>query len=1537
MKVILQDNKRLLTTKLPQEVEGNYWITDYNKKNLVNIEAKDGKWILNNNFDIKILSDGDNGNDLSLFDANKITSVELNVFSNGTLYDINQGIEYKYFCLPTYDATQIQIEINKLTLNNISIGRSDNNTISVNIFSFGDKQIEITNDQGKLKIVNLDLNNPMFINNKLTITKDLLAGDFVFISGFYICLYGNILVFNNPNNLVSFNESVLKRRNIFENPDVDYSKEPDLNIELYKKENYFQRPPRFQRMIEPKKYQIDLPTQKQTNENEMPMILTIAPMIMMGTMSVMSGVSAVIKVSSGEASLEDSYQSILMSIVMLMGMIVFPLIQKFYVKYRRKKREKKRIRRYNEYIDEKNEKVKKEIELQRQILIENFLPLESVKKIVLNKERNLWERKIEHFDFLTVRLGLGKTNSFINIEFPEEHFELDKDELRNVGDKLVDSSKILDNVPITISLLEKRFSSFVGNKDYLRKYFEGVLLQLLAYHSYDYLNIVVLANDEDSLYWKKFNSVPHFWDTSKSIRYIGTNSEEINYISNYLLKVLQARITAYQDSENKNNTETVYNKFMPYYLIVTDSIETAKKSSIINALLGEQINYGFSLVILSESLDNLPNEVTTFVNLDPTVSTVFENALISTNQIEFAPEVLNDDLSECYIKLCNIPVDIAEGKYDLPSRYAFLEMYDVGNVNQLNIVNRWKESNVTQTLAAPVGVNEDGELFKIDLHEKAHGPHGLVAGMTGSGKSEWIVTYILSMCINYHPDEVQFVLIDYKGGGLAGTFENKETGFKLPHLAGTITNLDITEINRSLASINSELKRRQALFNEARDKLGESSIDIYKYQRLYREGKIEEPISHLFIISDEFAELKSQQPEFMAQLISTARIGRSLGVHLILATQKPSGVVDDQIWSNSKFRVCLKVQEKADSKDMILVPDAAFLKEPGRFYLQVGYNEFFAKGQSAYAGSPYYESDKHKTTVDSSLCFVDGIGETYKEINTKKDIADAIYKGEELPFILEAINEAALKNDVHVRQLWLDAIPAVILLDELRKKYNYKKENFILNPVIGEYDVPSKQSQYLLTLPLSENGNTLIYGAAGSGKEDTLSTIVYSLMTTYVAQEINLYMIDCGSEALNNFRKSPIVGDVILSSDEEKINNLFKILREELESRKKLFIDYNADYYLYCKNSGTTVPNIVVIINNFEAFQELYSDYIDSLTQLTRDGEKYGIIFITTVSSTNGMRMKLTQNFKQNIVLQMNDQYDYRNILGGGNRIIPSAISGRGLMKIDDIYEIQIASITDKENVVDTIKNMCDILKEKSQAFAKKIPILPKVVDLDFLSNEKPEVNSLPIGVFTESLNIAKFNFMSDDITMITSEDETLLTNFSASIIKYVNSMNKDLRLVVFNTYEIKNEFDQKVVFIDNNFESGLSTFDKYLDTDKKNRNTLIIFNGIDKIYNSLDVNNRKVLENICKKTREMKKYDVVFIDLVDNLKKLSFEPWFKNYVNTNNGIWLGNNISGQSLFRISRNTKELREIIPDNMGYKLFKGIPTRFKSIELYKNDVK
>ena len=239
----------------------------------------------------------------------------------------------------------------------------------------------------------------------------------------------------------------------------------------------------------------------------------------------------------------------------------------------------------------------------------------------------------------------------------------------------------------------------------------------------------------------------------------------------------------------------------------------------------------------------------------------------------------------------------------------------------------------------------------------------------------------------------------------------------------------------------------------------------------------------------------------MDQLISTARIGRSLGVHLILATQKPAGVVNDQIWSNSKFRVCLKVQDKSDSMDMIKCPDAASLKNPGRFYLQVGYNELFALGQAAWAGAQYYPTDKRKKKVDQSVNFLDNVGNYIKSFDTKQNEVVVESKGEEITNIVNYIVETAKEEKISIPQLWLPRIPNTIYIGDLKEKYKYISEKNIINPIIGEYDDPDNQKQNILTLPISKEGNTIVFGSAGSGKELMLSSIIYSTIISMILKK----------------------------------------------------------------------------------------------------------------------------------------------------------------------------------------------------------------------------------------------------------------------------------------------------------------------------------------------------------------------------------------------------------------------------------------------------
>lgn len=288
---------------------------------------------------------------------------------------------------------------------------------------------------------------------------------------------------------------------------------------------------------------------------------------------------------------------------------------------------------------------------------------------------------------------------------------------------------------------------------------------------------------------------------------------------------------------------------------------------------------------------------------------------------------------------------------EIPSSITFFDMYGIGKMSELKIEERWKKNRNYESMKALIGFKAGGQPCYLDLHEKYHGPHGLVAGTTGSGKSEILQTYILSLALNFSPDDVGFFIIDYKGGGMGNLFSN------LPHVLGQISNLSGNQIRRAMVSIKSENLRRQRIFNEN----GVNNINLYT--TLYKNGEAKLPIPHLFIVIDEFAELKREEPDFMRELISVAQVGRSLGVHLILATQKPGGTVDDNIWSNARFHLCLRVQDRQDSMDMLHKPDAAYLTNAGRGYLQVGNDEIYEQFQSGWSGAIYDEEDGHEKQV----------------------------------------------------------------------------------------------------------------------------------------------------------------------------------------------------------------------------------------------------------------------------------------------------------------------------------------------------------------------------------------------------------------------------------------------------------------------------------------------------------------------------------------------------------------------------------------------
>jgi S-DNA-T family DNA segregation ATPase FtsK/SpoIIIE len=1514
---LLKDNE-LFTCMLPEKTKGQYWITHINEagfeEQLIGVEGVEGEWMLKSNRNAYVQGP----------DRRRVKELKLEAPSFCGIYlKKTQQTAWLY----AEPVTEDRKTFRKFLLpvqGKLSIGRAEDCDIRFANKHVSSRHAELILSHGEMVIRDLDSANGTYVGGKRVREASLHPGDVVYLIGLKLIVGQGFLALNNPDGLVTCNPAVLMpfRKQAPEPVDDEEEEIDDVQVGAS-----FFRSPRFKRDIKRTQIKVDPPPSK-PNQERVPLLLTLGPSLTMGMSAGFMAVYSMQNALNSTGSIRNALPSLVMAVSMLTGSIVWPILMRKHETKKKKENEKKRQEKYSRYLQEMNEQIQQEARRQAEILHENHVTVDECISRIRVRKRNLWERMRTHNDFLKVRLGLGQLPLEADILFPEKRFTLDDDNLQEQLQQLADQPKVLERVPVTLSLSEDWISGIIGNRSSVIDMVKGMIWQLTALHSYDELKLVFIYDKMEQSTWEFVKWLPHVWSQEKNVRFVATNASEVKELTAYLEKEV-ARREAIDSEELRQDSG-------PYYVVFSMHKSLAAKAELFNMLYKSKKNVGFSVVHLYDELQHLPKECSMVVEFGGNVSKMYDKDDISGQHIAFEPDYfLKQDEHELAVILANTQLESAVSKFALPTMLTFLEMFGVGKIEHLNALTRWKENDPTRSLETPIGVDTRGELFKLDLHEKFHGPHGLIAGMTGSGKSEFIMTFILSLAVNYHPHEVAFILIDYKGGGMANAFTN------LPHLAGTITNLDGAAVKRSLVSIQSELKRRQAIFSETSKRTGISNIDIYKYQKLYREGQVGEPLQHLFMISDEFAELKAQQPEFMQQLVSAARIGRSLGVHLILATQKPSGVVDDQIWSNSKFKICLKVQDKSDSMDVIKRPDAAELTVTGRYYVQVGYNELFDLGQSAWAGAPYEPSDRVEKTVDDSVTVIDNLGRVLKQAKLDKRKSAVAEAPKQIDAITKYLAEVAEEEGIRIKPLWLEPIPALIYLDELKAKYTVVRKPHVINPVIGEIDDPANQRQDVLTFSLTREGNAIIYGSAGNGKTTFLTTLVYSLISDHTPDELNLYLLDFGSETLRAFAKAPHVGDVVFAHESEKIHNLFKMLQQEINIRKKRFADHGGDYLSYLRSGQDPMPAILVAIHNYSGFAETYENKEEVISYLTREGVKYGIYFVLTASNTNAVRFRLLTNFKQLFVLQMNDPNDYTSVLGNIDGLQPSAYKGRGIVKTDKAYEFQIAHLFhDTERTFELVRQFsAEQAVRWKRAGARKIPVLPERVDADYLMDwirQDDRRLVVPIGVDKNSLDLVEYPFDQGYIHLALSQHNDD-PDFAHGLIEVFHEKKAATLHVIDPGQQLRYElpadckYSSQTAELESHvellFQMLLMRNNTYKDALDKGEtppvydSVICVIYGITGLFELLPAPLAEKLKVLLEKGEAHYQVHFLLFEAASKLSSVSYESWFKKHVSPTDGIWIGNGIADQFQLKVSNMTNAMYQEIGPQFGYRLNKG----------------
>ncbi|AND78523.1 type VII secretion protein EssC [Streptococcus pantholopis] len=1073
----------------------------------------------------------------------------------------------------------------------------------------------------------------------------------------------------------------------------------------------------------------------------------------------------------------------------------FSITNYFSTKKDFKENELMRVADYEQYLLKHTAELEEYYLEEKNILYYQQPRISELEDMAIRLDSRIYERLSFNEDFMQVALGIGDVKSQLDLSY---HYDpLNKDDETVFAQKLLRDFEIQRSVPVTINLNET-FLGIVAGHDLGQRLAQTLIFQLAVFHSYRDVNFVALVSEEDyQSIWKTWRFLPHFDLAGRNVRGIIHDERSKDAVLTSLYQLFQSRL---QVEKGEDTT------FLPH-IVVLISDDRHLTGHVINEYLSrpDLSQYGVTVIWLKESKRQLPETVNSLAVLQSSSSAhLINDHGIYINQA-FDPYVEFNQFEMAVRSLANLN-HVETQKNSLPDSMTFLEMYGVTHVNELDINKRWEKADTSKSLAVPLGVRGKDDIIFLNLHERAHGPHGLVAGTTGSGKSEILQSYILSLALNFSPEDIGFLPIDFKGGGMANLFRN------LPHLMGSITNLDGAGTQRALASIRAELQKRQRLFG----KFGVNHIN--GYTKLYKQGRQAnddrfptEPLPHLFLISDEFAELKQNEPEFMNELVSTARIGRSLGIHLILATQKPSGVVNDQIWSNSRFKLALKVADKADSKEIIKTPDAASITQPGRAYLQVGNNEIYELFQSAWSGAAYNpSSDLDSNEVDKRLWVINELGQyelATEDLSYLEDKAANLSDVTELDAIVNYISDYTSKSNVTIPEKpWLPPLEYEIVSPILETQWCEKRT---LQASFAFMDVPSEQTQYDWKFDLEEMGHTIIFASPGYGKSQALQTLIMNFSRVNNPEQMHFYLFDFGTNGLLPLRDLPHVADLVTLDEGEKLLKALKRIREILKARKELLAEYGvASIDQYEQKSGESLPIIVNIIDLYDTIRENSLEVVAEATfnQVLREGSSLGVYLIVTALRSNSLKLNMRSNFASQLVLYLVDK-DGKKELVGFDALPDQEIAGRGQIRLDNqLRAFQIYLSEPGRNDIERLRALEADITSMTQLWTGKvpaaIPMLPKEITFaDFEADENVQKSkvelALPIGYDKETTEVAALNPKEYSFLLFT--DDTPNQTYSLE------------KAIVMAFASFAGRVDRVVIDLDGRFEKNAESFDNII------------------------------------------------------------------------------------------------------------------------------
>ncbi|MFJ6017822.1 type VII secretion protein EccCa [Nocardiopsis alba] len=1067
---------------------------------------------------------------------------------------------------------------------------------------------------------------------------------------------------------------------------------------------------------------------------------------------------------------------------------------------------RKRIRdqreRYVDYLDQLRETVRGVAAAQREDNAFRHPSPDLLTEPARSRERR-WERRSADSDFLELRAGTG-----IRPLARRLHLKVDTSNplivydpvCQGAADQLIELYADVPEMPLLIPLREHGVVSIVGDRTAARGLARSLIAQMATFHSPNDLRVGVVRDQKLRSRWEWLKWLPHntfddLKDGPMPARFITVNSVQMAELLSTEIESRTIDLQRRRGAPPGPGTQRL--------VVIVDG----EHQSTLSGLHAEPpvtslADLGIHVIVLVSDRREEPEAVDLRLTISADGTLVEDTEGISEREEGSAPPLKGvadrtsvAQLTSLARMLAPFGIAATDGDDAMHTTVGLPEILGVPDVAQLDTRRTWKPRGSGDYLRVPIGIGPQGNTVLLDLKESAFGgmgPHGLVVGATGSGKSEMLRTLLASLVINHDPEHLALLLVDFKGGA---TFADTD---RLPHSAGLITNLadDDSLVLRFREATFGELTRRQQILKDAGN-----LPNLHAYEEARSRNPDLEALPHLLIIIDEFSELLTAHPDFIELFVAIGRIGRSIGVHLLLATQRLEAGKIKGLESHLSYRIGLRTFSEAESREAIGVGDAYHLPpEPGSGYLKVD-TSVFERFKAAMVSQPYVppveeEGEKDEVPVLPMLSFngldralrtgalVDSLAESFQE---KKE-EEKVETRTTLQVTVDRIVDSGVER---ARPVWLPPLPRNLTFDEVLRSLGegddlegegIEPDSAEMRAFIGLTDMPRDQKVIPTEIDFTGGeGNIVLLGGPQSGKSTLLRTLITSLAWRYPPGRVGIYAIDFGGGALQAMEDLPHVAGVAGRADPERVQRVLVDLRTQLDRRQRLFRKYKLDSPAALRQARnarkiptSTVGDLFLIVDGWSSVRESFDSADEYLADIATRGPSLGVHTILTGSSNSQIRSRLQSLFGGRLELRMSDPMD-SNI---GRKIaqnVPKETPGRGLQSDENMMHValpRVDSISQNEDITEGIRDMIKRVEERwPQRAVQGVKTLPDEIDLKTLlkgrkfNRRRPE---LVLGIAESTLSPALQNLSKDPHIMVFGDPQTGKSAFLRGIITQI-------------------------------------------------------------------------------------------------------------------------------------------------------------------------